>query len=69
MPTDSVPFVPPEAADALAQLDMPMAEAMRTQRAVRRLHLDPVSRDVLLRRTAAAVLMIAAIGLYAQAAN
>lgn len=43
-----VPFVPPESAEALARLDMPMAEAMRTQRAVRRLHLDPVSHDVLL---------------------
>lgn len=48
MPTESVPFVPPETADALGRLDMPMAEAMRTQRAVRRLHLDPVSRDLLL---------------------
>ena len=27
---------------------MPLAEAMRTQRAVRRLHLDPVDHDVLL---------------------
>src|SRR6478609_137399 len=27
---------------------MPMADAMRTQRAVRRLHLEPVSHDVLL---------------------
>ena len=48
MSSESVPFVPPDAADALARLDMPMAEAMRTQRAVRRLHLDPVSREVLL---------------------
>src|SRR4051794_2978847 len=27
---------------------MPLADAMRTQRAVRKLHLDPVSHDVLL---------------------
>jgi nitroreductase len=40
-------FVPPTPAEALARLDMPIAEAMRTQRAVRRLHLDPVDRDVL----------------------
>lgn len=42
------PFVPPEPAEALARLGMPMADAMRTQRAVRRLHLEPVSHDVLL---------------------
>jgi nitroreductase len=48
MSSESVPFVPPDAAEALARLDMPMAEVMRTQRAVRRLHLDPVSREVLL---------------------
>ena len=41
-------FVPPTPAEALARLGMPMDEAMRTQRAVRRLHLDPVSHDVLL---------------------
>jgi nitroreductase len=44
----SAPFSPPSAAEALARLGMPMADAMRTQRAVRRLHLDPVSHDVLL---------------------
>lgn len=38
----------PSAEEALARLDMPLAEAMRTQRAVRKLHLDPVSHDVLL---------------------
>lgn len=42
------PFVPPAPAEALARLGMPMEEAMRTQRAVRRLHLEPVSHDVLL---------------------
>lgn len=41
-------FRPPGADEALARLGMPMADAMRTQRAVRRLHLDPVSHDVLL---------------------
>ena len=41
-------FVPPTAAEALARLGMPMEDAMRTQRAVRRLHLEPVSHDVLL---------------------
>jgi len=47
--TDSPePFVPPTPAEALARLGMPMDDAMRTQRAVRRLHLDPVSHDVLL---------------------
>jgi len=41
-------FVAPEAAEALARLDLPMREAMWTQRAVRRLHTEPVSHDVLL---------------------
>ena len=41
------PFVPPSTAEALTRLDMPMAEAMRTQRAVRRLHLDPVPMELL----------------------
>ena len=42
------PFEPPTPAEALARLGMPMQDAMRTQRAVRRLHLEPVSHDVLL---------------------
>lgn len=47
--TDSADqFVPPTPAEALARLGMPLDEAMRTQRAVRRLHLQPVSHDVLL---------------------
>jgi nitroreductase len=46
--TSDEPFVPPDPAEALARLGMPMDEAMRTQRAVRRLHLEPVSHDVLL---------------------
>ena len=41
-------FHPPDPAEALARLDMPLVEAMRTQRAVRRLHLDPVDHEVLL---------------------
>ena len=41
-------FVAPSAVEALARLDMPLQDAMRTQRAVRRLHLDPVDHDVLL---------------------
>lgn len=40
-------FTPPEPAEALARLGMPLEEAMRTQRAVRRLHLEPVSHEVL----------------------
>lgn len=42
------PFTPPEPAEALARLSMPLEDAMRTQRAVRRLHTDPVPHDVLL---------------------
>lgn len=41
-------FVPPTVEEALSRLDMPLAEAMRTQRAVRRLHLDPVDPKLLL---------------------
>ena len=33
--------------DALARLDMPLADAMRTQRAVRRLHTEPVDMALL----------------------
>lgn len=40
-------FTPPTTADALARLAMPMADAMRTQRAVRRLHTEPVDIDLL----------------------
>ncbi len=38
----------PTPEEALARLDMPLAEAISTQRAVRNLRLDPVSHDVLL---------------------
>ena len=41
-------FVPPTTAEASSRLGMPMADAMRTQRAVRRLHLDPVDPDLLM---------------------
>jgi nitroreductase len=41
-------FKPPDPAAARAGLEMPLAEAMRTQRAVRKLHLDPVDMDLLL---------------------
>ncbi len=41
-------FEPPDTATALAGLGMPMVEAMRTQRAVRRLHTKPVDHDLLL---------------------
>ena len=41
-------FEVPDPSVALRGLDMAMAEAMRTQRAVRRLRTDPVSHEVLL---------------------
>lgn len=41
-------FRAPEVDEALSRLDMSMVEAMRTQRAVRRLHLEPVDHDLLL---------------------
>ncbi len=47
-PAQDERFVPPSPAEALARLGMPLEEAMRTQRAVRRLHLAPVSHEVLL---------------------
>lgn len=40
-------FVAPSNEEALDRLNMPMAEAMRTQRAVRRLHTDPVDLDLI----------------------
>src|SRR5258708_6129370 len=40
-------FTPPPTEEALARLAMPMAEAMRTQRAVRRLHTEPVDLGLL----------------------
>src|SRR5207237_7506349 len=39
-------FTPPTTEEALARLTMPMADAMRTQRAVRRLHTDPVDVEL-----------------------
>lgn len=40
---------PVDTEEAFARLEMPMIEAMQTQRAVRRLHTDPVDDDLLLR--------------------
>src|SRR2546423_1056570 len=40
-------FMAPTTDEALARLTMPMAEAMRTQRAVRRLHTKAVDMDLL----------------------
>jgi nitroreductase len=45
---DRADVVVPPTEEALARLDMPLQEAMRTQRAVRRLHTEPVPHDVLL---------------------
>lgn len=39
----------PDLSDALARLDMPLGEAMMTQRAVRRVYSDPVDDAVVLR--------------------
>ncbi len=46
-PTSMFRNFPPSTDEALGRLDTPMADAMRTQRAVRRLHLEPVSMEVL----------------------
>ena len=40
-------FTPPSLDEALARLDMPLAEAMTTQRAVRRLHTVPVDLQLI----------------------
>jgi nitroreductase len=40
-------FTPPTTEESLARLTMPMADAMRTQRAVRRLHTEPVDLDLI----------------------
>lgn len=40
------PFVPPTLEEARERLRMPMVDAMRTQRAVRRLRTDPVDLDL-----------------------
>ena len=40
-------FVPPSTEEALARLAMPMADAMRTQRAVRLLHTEHVDLELL----------------------
>ena len=49
---DTVRFIPanvPATAEALARLDMPLGEAMMTQRAVRRVYSEPVDDAVVLR--------------------
>lgn len=43
---DAEPFVPPTLDEARERLRMPMVDAMRTQRAVRRLRTDPVDLDL-----------------------
>ncbi|MCC7078442.1 MAG: nitroreductase family protein [Acidimicrobiia bacterium] len=45
----SDPVRHPTTEEALAALDMPLVDAMQTQRAVRRLHTDPVDDALLLR--------------------
>ena len=47
MSEPTTPFVPPTVADALAGLSAPLGETMRTQRAVRRLHLEPVDPELI----------------------
>src|ERR1044071_7382981 len=39
-------FTTPSTSEAMTRLAMPLVEAMRTQRAVRRLHTDPVDLDL-----------------------
>ncbi|MGV0700022.1 nitroreductase family protein [Mycolicibacter sinensis] len=49
---DTVRFIPanvPATAEALARLDMPLGEAMMTQRAVRRVYSEPVDDAVVLK--------------------
>jgi len=47
--TETTPpaFIPPTIDEARERLSMPLIEAMRTQRAVRRLHTDPVDLDLI----------------------
>src|SRR5690554_860494 len=49
---DTVRFIPanvPATAEALGRLDMPLGEAMMTQRAVRRVYSEPVDDAVVLK--------------------
>ena len=48
-PTSGTSGVVPTASEALARLDMPLLEAMMTQRAVRRVLPDPVDDEVVLK--------------------
>ncbi len=45
---ESDDFTPPSTAEALARLSMPLEDAMRTQRAIRKLRTDPVDDELLL---------------------
>lgn len=45
--TDTAPFVPPTSDEARQRLGMPLADAMRTQRAVRKLHTEPVDIELI----------------------
>ena len=47
--SDPAPFDPPSTSEALARLDMPLVDALMTQRAIRRLRPDPVDDAVVLR--------------------
>lgn len=42
-------FAPPSVEEALERLRMPLIDAMQTQRAVRRLHTEPVDLDLILK--------------------
>src|SRR3954468_5898442 len=44
---DAGGVTPPSIDEARQRLQMPMVDAMRTQRAVRRLHTDPVDIDLI----------------------
>ena len=48
-PTSEASAAMPTAAEALGRLDMPLLEAMMTQRAVRRVLPDPVDDAVVLK--------------------
>ena len=49
LPATAAPAAVPDTVEALARLDMPLLEAMMTQRAVRRVLSDPVDDEVVLK--------------------
>ncbi len=49
MTSTAASFTPPTAEDALSGLSMPLLDAMLTQRAIRRVHPDPVDDTILLK--------------------